>query len=63
MLIFTHFSEERDGVELLECLAKSLSDNGARPHTVIFTTYEERLDEKMRNGNMLSKLLMYDSCY
>jgi folylpolyglutamate synthase len=37
-------------VHLLESLAKSLSDNGVKPHTVIFTAYTERLDGKSRIG-------------
>lgn len=42
MIIFAHFSLERDGAALLECLIKSLQAHGIRPRYVIFTTYQER---------------------
>lgn len=45
VLIFSHFSAERDSMELLKCLARSLFKNGVRPDHVIFTTYDEREDE------------------
>ncbi|PYH97323.1 folylpolyglutamate synthase [Aspergillus ellipticus CBS 707.79] len=48
ILIFSHFSEERDGVTLVECLAEALSKHGAMPDYVIFTTYEEREDGTTR---------------
>ncbi|KAJ5535390.1 folylpolyglutamate synthase [Penicillium freii] len=48
VLIFSHFSEERDGVALMECLAHSLSKYNARPDHVIFTTYQERIDGSSR---------------
>jgi len=50
ILIFSHFSEERDGAALLECLAKSLIDYGSAPECVIFTTYREKVDGSTRIG-------------
>ncbi|KAJ5938439.1 hypothetical protein N7466_001573 [Penicillium verhagenii] len=48
VLIFSHFSEERDGAALLECLAHALSKHNAKPDHVIFTTYNEREDGSTR---------------
>ncbi|PYH74578.1 folylpolyglutamate synthase [Aspergillus vadensis CBS 113365] len=45
ILIFSHFSKDRDGLALLECLAESLSERDALPDHVIFTTYIERADK------------------
>ncbi|GKZ36840.1 hypothetical protein AbraIFM66950_008072 [Aspergillus brasiliensis] len=45
ILIFSHFSKDRDGLALLECLAASLTERDALPDHVIFTTYIEREDE------------------
>ncbi|KUL81630.1 hypothetical protein ZTR_09654 [Talaromyces verruculosus] len=50
VLIFSHFSEERDGVALVKCLAHTLSEHGAMPDHVIFTTYQERDDGSTRIG-------------
>ncbi|KAJ5990336.1 hypothetical protein N7499_010863 [Penicillium canescens] len=50
VLIFSHFSEERDGVALMECLAHALSEYNVRPDHVIFTTYQERIDGSTRIG-------------
>lgn len=52
ILIFSHFSKDRDGLALLECLAESLAERDALPDHVIFTTYIEREDEatKMDKG-------------
>ncbi|KUL90484.1 hypothetical protein ZTR_00032 [Talaromyces verruculosus] len=47
-LIFSHYSEERDGMTLLEELARGLFENDARPDKVIFTTYNERRDGAKR---------------
>ncbi|PYH32513.1 folylpolyglutamate synthase [Aspergillus neoniger CBS 115656] len=49
ILILSHFSKDRDGLALLECLAESLTEQDALPDHVIFTTYIERADksEKM----------------
>ncbi|OQD86758.1 hypothetical protein PENANT_c007G05477 [Penicillium antarcticum] len=44
----SHFSEERDGVDLMESLAHALSEYNAKPDHVIFTTYEERIDGTTR---------------
>ncbi|OAX83406.1 hypothetical protein ACJ72_02226 [Emergomyces africanus] len=41
VLIFSHFSEDRDGVALVRCLAHSLLRHNASPDYVIFTTYQE----------------------
>lgn len=49
VLIFSHFSEDRDGVALVECVARAL-EKKARPDHVIFTTYEEREDGSARIG-------------
>lgn len=54
VLIFSHFSEERDGVDLLECLARALSEHNANPDHVIFTTYQERDDGSTRIGEKVS---------
>ncbi|PYH45463.1 folylpolyglutamate synthase [Aspergillus saccharolyticus JOP 1030-1] len=48
ILIFSHFSEERDGLALVEALANSLAELQAMPEYVIFTTYEEREDGTTR---------------
>ncbi|KAL5364545.1 folylpolyglutamate synthase [Aspergillus floccosus] len=48
VLIFSHYSEERDGVELVEHLASALVHHNARPSHVIFTTYDEREDGSTR---------------
>ncbi|KAH8697590.1 folylpolyglutamate synthase [Talaromyces proteolyticus] len=48
VLIFSHFSEGRDGVTLVKCLAHALSEHGAMPDHVIFTTYQERDDGSTR---------------
>ncbi|GAA82372.1 folylpolyglutamate synthase [Aspergillus luchuensis IFO 4308] len=45
ILIFSHFSKDRDGLALLECLAESLTEQDALPDHVIFTTYVERADK------------------
>lgn len=50
VLIFSHFSEERDGIELLKCLAYALPKHDAKPDHVIFTTYDEREDGTTRIG-------------
>ncbi|PWY72016.1 folylpolyglutamate synthase [Aspergillus eucalypticola CBS 122712] len=39
ILIFSHFSKDRDGLALLECLAGSLVEQDALLDHVIFTTY------------------------
>ncbi|OJD18734.1 hypothetical protein AJ78_01271 [Emergomyces pasteurianus Ep9510] len=41
ILIFSHFSEDRDGPALVGCLAHSLLKHNALPDYVIFTTYRE----------------------
>ncbi|KAL4732852.1 putative tetrahydrofolylpolyglutamate synthase [Aspergillus similis] len=41
-LIFSHLSEERDGVALVRSLARALVRNNARPDHVIFTSYQEK---------------------
>ncbi|KAJ5537512.1 hypothetical protein N7494_006991 [Penicillium frequentans] len=48
VLIFSHFSEERDGVDLVKCLAYALSKPDVTPDHVIFTTYHEREDGTTR---------------
>ncbi|OJJ76459.1 hypothetical protein ASPBRDRAFT_192594 [Aspergillus brasiliensis CBS 101740] len=45
ILIFSHFSKDRDSLALLECLAVSLAESDALPDHVIFTTYIEREDK------------------
>lgn len=53
VLIFSHFSEERDGIELLKCLAHALAKHDAKPDHVIFTTYQEREDGTVRIGKTI----------
>ncbi|KAJ5604480.1 hypothetical protein N7510_009634 [Penicillium lagena] len=53
VLIFTHFSEERDGPALLRHLVLALLANNAAPDHVIFTTYKERKDGSTRFDKML----------
>ncbi|OQE07845.1 hypothetical protein PENVUL_c012G03401 [Penicillium vulpinum] len=48
VLIFSHFSEERDGVALVRYLARAFSDCNLRFDHVIFTTYQEREDGTTR---------------
>ncbi|GLA46198.1 hypothetical protein AnigIFM63604_008986 [Aspergillus niger] len=59
ILIFSHFSKDRDGLALLECLAESLAERDALPDHVIFTTYIEREDEltKMDKDALPTSLL------
>lgn len=57
VLIFSHFSEERDGRVLVECLGHALSVRGVRPEHVIFTTYNERDDGTSRLGKILPTAL------
>lgn len=52
VLIFSHFSEERDGRVLVECLGRALLEQGAKPEHVIFTTYNERDDGTSRLGKI-----------
>lgn len=54
VLIFSHFSEERDGVDLMKCLARALPEHNANPDHVIFTTYGERDDGSTRIGEIVS---------
>lgn len=54
VLIFSHFSKERNGVELLQCLVRALSEYNANPDHVIFTTYHERDDGSTRIGEKVS---------
>jgi folylpolyglutamate synthase len=44
-LIFSHLSEERDGVTLVRSLAHALFKNKVKPGHVIFTTYQEKDDD------------------
>lgn len=55
VLIFSHFSEERDGIDLMKCLAHALSKHDAKPDHVIFTTYQEREDGTVRIGRKIEK--------
>ena len=54
VLIFSHFSETRDGVDLLKCLARALPEHNANPDHVIFTTYDERDDGSKKRGENVS---------
>jgi folylpolyglutamate synthase len=46
ILIFTHLSDSRDGLAMLETLAKTLKDLVILPNHIIFTTYyEKHVDE------------------
>ena len=57
ILIFTHLSEARDGLGLLETLYEALVNCQAYPGYVVFTTYQERRDGKTRFGKMLLNIL------
>ncbi|KAI3038197.1 hypothetical protein CBS147352_10779 [Aspergillus niger] len=48
----SHFSEERDGRVLVECLGRALLEQGTKPEHVIFTTYNERDDGTSRLGKI-----------
>ncbi|KKZ63275.1 folylpolyglutamate synthase [[Emmonsia] crescens] len=50
VLIFSHFSEDRDGSDLVECLAHSLLKHNVSPDYVIFTTYQESEGGSTRIG-------------
>ena len=56
-LFFSHFSEERDGFELLTSLWQALHEQKALPDHVILTTYHEREDGRIRIGRCLLNLL------
>ncbi|RAK93004.1 folylpolyglutamate synthase [Aspergillus costaricaensis CBS 115574] len=56
VLIFSHFSKDRDALALLKCLAESLFEQDALPDHVIFTTYIERAD-KSRTEKMDKDIL------
>lgn len=49
-IIFSHLSEDRDGIQLLKSLAKALEANHLEPEHMIFTTYQERQDRRTRLG-------------
>ncbi|KAK5188804.1 hypothetical protein LTR99_007246 [Exophiala xenobiotica] len=53
MVIFSHVSEERDGPSLLRALAKALERNDIRSPEMVFTTYQERRDGKIRRDKTL----------
>jgi len=53
MVIFSHVSEERDGPSLLRALARALERNGIRSPEMVFTTYQERRDGKIRRDKTL----------
>lgn len=53
IVIFSHISNGRDGVELLLCLKRAVQDSGVSPSHVIFTTYQERRDGRMRPDKTL----------
>lgn len=55
ILIFSHFSE-RDGTELLRCIAKCLQQSTIRLQHVIFTSYNERRDGRARIGKWLTAM-------
>ncbi|KIW71825.1 hypothetical protein PV04_00057 [Phialophora macrospora] len=48
MVIFSQVSEERDGRSLLRALATALERNEIRSPEMVFTTYQERRDGKVR---------------
>lgn len=50
MVIFSHLSEERDGLSLLRALAGALERNDIQRPEMVFTTYQERRDGKIRFG-------------
>lgn len=53
IIIFSHISHGRDGVELLLCLKKAVQENGLTPSHVVFTTYQERRDGRTRPDKTL----------
>ncbi|KMU78014.1 bifunctional protein folC [Coccidioides immitis RMSCC 3703] len=53
ILIFSHFSEDRDGIELVECLAHALFKTNVKPDYVIFSTYQEKEDGSTRIDSIL----------
>jgi folylpolyglutamate synthase len=56
IIIFSHLSEDRDGLSLLRALASALERNNIRCPQMVFTTYQERRDGKTRFGRLLSGL-------
>ncbi|ETI26708.1 hypothetical protein G647_10368 [Cladophialophora carrionii CBS 160.54] len=48
LVIFSHVSEERDGLSLLRALGAALERNAIRCPEMVFTTYQERRDGKVR---------------
>lgn len=51
VLIFSHFSE-RDGTELLRCIAKYLQESTIQIEHVILTSYDVRRDGRARIGKL-----------
>ncbi|KAE8154567.1 folylpolyglutamate synthase [Aspergillus avenaceus] len=58
VLIFSHISDARDGVSLMECLAKALHENDMKPEHVIFTTYQETEEGSVRFDKIMKPPLM-----
>ena len=56
LIVFSHISEERDGLSLLKSLAKALERTSIRCPEMVFTTYQERRDGIIRLGRQLSGL-------
>lgn len=61
VLIFTHFFEERDEVDLLQCLASGLLQYDANPDHVIFTIYYKRAGGFERIGKGKHKSAVIES--
>ncbi|RHZ43372.1 LipA and NB-ARC domain protein [Aspergillus thermomutatus] len=61
-LIFSHLSEERDGVTLVRSLAHALFRNEVKPGHVIFTTYQEKEDDPIDQSIKASEPRSHDVC-
>ncbi|KAH1707709.1 hypothetical protein KXW31_009151, partial [Aspergillus fumigatus] len=61
-LVFSHLSEERDGVALVRSLAHTLFKNKVKPGHVIFTTYQEKDGDPIDRTTKDSGSLLHDVC-
>ncbi|KAL5342887.1 folylpolyglutamate synthase [Aspergillus crustosus] len=62
ILIFSHISQQRDGVILVDALAHALLNNNARPDHVIFTSYQDRDDDSSNRGIDVPDISFHDLC-
>ena len=56
ILIFTHLSEKRDGLEVLRSLAGSLKTHACSFHHIVFTTFDVHDDGKHGSGESASTI-------